>query len=868
MRQTILLFVVFLISVCASGQNVIWSEYFDVYPNNTMLGPGFKESNYKWKIQSGRRVSSSASVQNGKMRFKRYYNSNYIETAKIDISQFRNVSISIKYSASGNGKFKNNSLIDYWLDGNWYRIKQVNDANTQTLTASNLNGSELNIRCTINLRDSKYEIYIDEIVISGEYKGSESNNDGDGQLKAEYYEGISGSNLSNLKNNGNYPNNPSSTQFLTSFDAPQNRGSNFGGRLSGYIVAPKTGYYNFFIASDDHSEFRISPDDNAGNLPNDKDAYVTAWAGYHNYWDGDCKHSGNKFLVKGRMYYFEGIYKEGGGGDHMTIAWLKPGSTNLEIIPSSVLSSTKVKPLVISATGTNLKCNNDNSGKIVVSVTGGTTPYQYSIDGTNFQSSNTFNGLNAGSYNVKVKDSGNREKSTSVTLVEPSPLTLNLTALQPDCGDCNGRAQVQIAGGTAPYQLNWSGAGFSGVGTKKVITFQGHDETNDYQLELTVAYESNMQSDFDDLRFFDEDGNSIPYWVEKYIASSSVTVWVKVPEVKSGLNSIEMRYGDATAVSQSNIENVLISGGLNIEYYTNASLSGTPERCIDTKVLDYAYGEGANVPIGNCSSVRGDYLSVRWTGWIKNPSSSNSLYWNANTDDGFRIYMDNTKIYDHWVPQSPKVFSINYTFPTERNIVRFKYEFFENSGNAYARLGYSNNNLGSNNEYNIGTKVPNSHYYYRNILGNPPTDIAFGEESGTNFVKEGMCKGTHTLTITDANNCTVSQTITITEVTVTLQLQNFDGCTRPGSFGDDVKAIATPAGGSGNYQYQFLYDGNIIQAFGASNECLMNNHISKGNHVVEVIVKDLSNSGCEASKSKSITVHDQIQTNSIGLDNN
>ncbi|MCB9227519.1 MAG: SprB repeat-containing protein [Chitinophagales bacterium] len=39
---------------------------------------------------------------------------------------------------------------------------------------------------------------------------------------------------------------------------------------------------------------------------------------------------------------------------------------------------------------TNITCNNGNDGMIVLSAGGGTTPYEYSIDGTNFQSNATF----------------------------------------------------------------------------------------------------------------------------------------------------------------------------------------------------------------------------------------------------------------------------------------------------------------------------------------------------------------------------------------------------------------------------------------------------------------------------------------------
>lgn len=60
---------------------------------------------------------------------------------------------------------------------------------------------------------------------------------------------------------------------------------------------------------------------------------------------------------------------------------------------------TNEQPVV---TGVEIKNNT-----ITVNVTGGTAPYQYSIDGVNWQDSNTFNGLPRGETTIYVKDNNN-----------------------------------------------------------------------------------------------------------------------------------------------------------------------------------------------------------------------------------------------------------------------------------------------------------------------------------------------------------------------------------------------------------------------------------------------------------------------------
>ncbi|MCL3780809.1 DUF2341 domain-containing protein [Prolixibacteraceae bacterium JC049] len=867
MKRVALLFLTFFVVFNVRAQDIIWSEYFDVYPNNTMVGPGLTEDTYKWKVPSGSRQSNSASVQDGEMRIQFSYsvgNGNSINTAEIDISNYQNVSVSVQYSGTASSPYSQPSASFYFhingtIDAS--KTQTVNGTANQTVTVTGINGNTLKVTCAANLGTgaTANRVYFDDIIIRGQYQGTEETSTGDGGLTAQFWEGIGSVNLSSLTGNSNYPDNPTSSQRLTEFNAPRDRGDTFGGRLKGYIIPPKTGFYNFFIASDDHSEFRISSDETSTNLPSNADANVDNWSTYQNYWDEDCSHSDNKFLVKGRYYYFEGIYKENYGGDHLTIAWLKPGSSALEIVPSSALS--EFLPVEVILAGTNLNCYNGSDGSITATVTGGQPPYEYKVDGGTYQSGNTLSGLSAGSHTVTVRDARLTEESESITLTQPTAISITLTAQKPDCGNCNGTARVQVSGGTPSYQFAWSGGNITGDKTKKMITFQGNEAATNYQLELTVAYESNMQADFDDLRFYDTSNNSLSYWIEYYTASSSANVWVKIPSVSVGENKIIMRYGDSNASSESNINNVMVSGGLNVEYYNNRYLSGSFTRCVDNQVLNYSYGGGSRVNIGNCGTGQYDNVSVRWTGWLNKPLSNNTMYFNIQTDDGARLYIDNMsspKI-NRWYDQSPTYHHVSYTF--SRSIVRIKYEFYENGGNAYARLGYS-----SSYTSGIGAIVPSGNYYYRNIINNPPTNIVFGEETGDDFIKEGMCQGSHTLTVTDGNACTQSASVTIAQQVVNLTLDGFDGCARVAGSPDEVKAVATQTGGTGTYRYQFLFDGNIIQAFGTSNECEITDLLGVGSHVVRVVMQDISVNNCEVENTMNITIHGNITTNAIVLE--
>ncbi len=79
-------------------------------------------------------------------------------------------------------------------------------------------------------------------------------------------------------------------------------------------------------------------------------------------------------------------------------------------------------------------------------------------------------------------------------------------------------------------------------------------ELIDYQVRINVAYDSDMKTDFSDLRFADSDGTTlISYWIQNYTASDSAIFWVKVPSIPtSSLKWIWMYYGNYKASSTSN----------------------------------------------------------------------------------------------------------------------------------------------------------------------------------------------------------------------------------------------------------------------------------------------------------------------------
>jgi hypothetical protein len=78
-------------------------------------------------------------------------------------------------------------------------------------------------------------------------------------------------------------------------------------------------------------------------------------------------------------------------------------------------------------------------------------------------------------------------------------------------------------------------------------------ELTNHPLEILVRYETDMKSDFTDLRFVDKNNTPLNYWIEKYTNGIEATVWVKFPNLASKKpTQVYMYYGNLSATDESN----------------------------------------------------------------------------------------------------------------------------------------------------------------------------------------------------------------------------------------------------------------------------------------------------------------------------
>lgn len=102
-------------------------------------------------------------------------------------------------------------------------------------------------------------------------------------------------------------------------------------------------------------------------------------------------------------------------------------------------------------------------GKIVVTASGGIPPYSYSLNGAAFKTSNTFEALPQGSYQVTVQDSRGctAAKTASVNAVGSTLAATSSTTKDSQCfPPHDGAVNIIPSGGTAPYQVSFNNGSF------------------------------------------------------------------------------------------------------------------------------------------------------------------------------------------------------------------------------------------------------------------------------------------------------------------------------------------------------------------------------------------------------------------------
>ena len=117
-------------------------------------------------------------------------------------------------------------------------------------------------------------------------------------------------------------------------------------------------------------------------------------------------------------------------------------------------------PLSATLIGTNVSCNGGNDGALIATATGGSGAYNFDWANPLSGNSNTQNNVGAGTYSVTITDlaCGDQATPLPVIITEPSPLsyTWSYTDNTSCTNSCNGTFEMSLSGGTTPYSYSWT----------------------------------------------------------------------------------------------------------------------------------------------------------------------------------------------------------------------------------------------------------------------------------------------------------------------------------------------------------------------------------------------------------------------------
>ncbi|MEM1119378.1 MAG: SdrD B-like domain-containing protein [Bacteroidota bacterium] len=162
----------------------------------------------------------------------------------------------------------------------------------------------------------------------------------------------------------------------------------------------------------------------------------------------------------GGMAPYTYAWNDGANQTTQTAVNLSPGTYGVTVTDTNGCSATDnvivndSMGLVVTLSTTDALCNGENSGTITTNVSNGTPPYNYQWNNSlpNFPG---FTGLAQGTYIVTVTDANGCFGTAEAKVHGADSLIVTPVVENARCMDDDGRARLDVRGGTPPYAYAW-----------------------------------------------------------------------------------------------------------------------------------------------------------------------------------------------------------------------------------------------------------------------------------------------------------------------------------------------------------------------------------------------------------------------------
>lgn len=442
-------------------------------------------------------------------------------------------------------------------------------------------------------------------------------------------------------------------------------------------------------------------------------------------------------------------------------------------------------PLVIGLNATPSTCAGSNNGTIDMSIVGGTFPYYY-YNWSNGAATEDIINLSPGSYSIEVTDENGCIANASTNLIDPPALDLTYSVTDVTCFEgTDGSINVSPTGGTPPYAFDWS----NGATTEDLtgVDFGG------YILTLTDANNCNYGSPITINVNEPEVVMAAAIDVDCPIPGSNLAEVHVTPTGGSGTFSVSFDGGTTFLPSGDFIESIATGQGHDIiiqDVNGCQSMSNhidiNANVTIDSVDFDKCYvaGQLDETISVNISGGSGSYQASSDNGFTYN--GLNNLDLIVGIDNTYSIVaMDDLGCISVAYPiVLPSILDYTISVTTDYN------------GQAISCSGVKDGELLAEG---IGGTGPYSYSWDNGPL---------------TAINSGIGAGTYTVTVTDANGCTISGSETLIEpdpVTIDVLSDIVIDCPVAGE--SEAMVHLAPSGGVGNFSISF--DGG--STFGAMN---------------------------------------------------
>ncbi len=484
-------------------------------------------------------------------------------------------------------------------------------------------------------------------------------------------------------------------------------------------------------------------------------------------------------------------YSWSNGESTQTITDLAPGTYTVTVTDAQSCTAEETVTvneyvcavLTIIKTQENVSCYDDCDGILTVDdVTNGIAPFDY--EWSTGETTQSIDNLCPDTYTVTVTDSKNCSVTESYTITEPDELFANATATDETANEAeDGTATANPMGGTTPYSYEWSNG------------------------ETTQTITDLAPGDYD-VTVMDDNGCT---------AEQTVTV----AEFICPTLSLESSQFDNTCYDECDGEITITNVVNGIAPYTYAWSDGqTTQTATGLCVGDY---DVTVTDSKNCSVVSETFTITEPEELTATTTATGETYNNANNgtatvnaDGGIPPYdyeWDTGETTQTITDLAPDIY---YVTVTDDNgcTVEASAEVEEFICPTLT-IEYEQLNPTCNGNCNGSIEIINV------INGVSPITYLWSTGDETENILN-LCAGTYSITITDADNCTATQSFDVIEPDELLANATATDETAYGA--QDGTAISNPAGGTSPYEYAW--------STGATSQSIVN--LAPGEYTVTV----------------------------------